>query len=322
MKDFHFQLAKVLGVVPIFQVPGVEYAKPLAKALIEGGIPLAEVMLRNEYGIEAIRAMKEEYPQMCVGAGTVLTSEQLKKAEEAGADFIVAPGFDKEIVKEALELNLPVLPGCMTPTEVNEARKLGLDVFKFFPVRTAGGIDAVAEISGPYEKAEFIVTGGMTMEDIGKYLACDKIIAVGGGFVTPDEMILRKDWKGIEALCKKAVGHVMNFHLVHVGINGKSKEEGEKMARRFADVFALPYQAGEKSDFGGSIIEFCKMKFPGKAGHIAIGTPSVERAMAYMERKGVPVRKEFKNTGEDGKIIAAYLEEEFGGFAVHLLRHS
>lgn len=315
-----FELAKELGIVPIFQVPGEEYAAPLAKALTEGGIPLAEVMFRNEHGEAAIRSMKEACPEMCVGAGTVLTIEQVECAKAAGADFIVAPGFDPEIVKKAQELGLEVLPGCVTPTEVNEARKLGLSVYKFFPVRTAGGIDAICEISGPYAGASFVVTGGLVMEDIKKYLVCDKIAAVGGGFVTPDEMILDKDWEGIKALCQKARKEVLDFSLMHVGINGKSAEDGLGMAKRFAEIFDLPMKDGEKSAFAGSIAEFGKVKFPGTVGHIAIGTPSVERAAAYLKSKGIGIREEFKNIAPDGTWIAAYLDEEIGGFAVHLLK--
>ena len=317
-----FQLVKKLGIVPIMQVPGTEYAAPLAHALVNGGLPLAEVMFRNEYAADAIRLMKEACPEMAVGAGTVLSMEQVEKAKAAGADFIVSPGFDKEVIEKALELDMEVLPGCITPTEINEARKLGLDVLKFFPARTAGGVDAMTELSGPYAGTQFVVTGGLTLQDIPHYLACGKVAAIGGDFVTPAEMILRKDWAGIEALCREAIRKALDFSLMHVGVNGESAEEGVKMAERFAEIFDLPFKDGEKSAFAGSIAEFGKVPFPGKVGHIAIGTPSVERAVAHLANRGIGIREEFKNVAPDGTWIAAYLEEEIGGFAVHLLRRS
>lgn len=314
------QMVAALGVVPVLTVPEEAFAEPLAAALIAGGLPLIEVMFRSPCAAAAIARIKKAYPEMAVGAGTVLSLEQVEAAGEAGADFIVAPGLNPQIVKRCQEMGLPVLPGCVTPTEIEAGMALGLTTFKFFPSVKMGGVETITELCGPYSNVRFVTTGGLTLDNMAEYLSSDKVAAVGGGFMAPEGMIAAQDWAGITALCKEAVRRSLGFHLAHVGINGKDATEGERMARRLSDLFGLPYLDGTKSVFAGSLVECCKGKFPGAAGHIAIGTRSVERAAAYLARKGVRLREEFRNVAPDGQWIAAYLEEEFGGFAVHLLK--
>lgn len=315
-----FQIVKDLGIIPVLQIPSVSVAKPIAKALIDGGIPLAEIMFRNECAAESIKVIKEAYPEMCIGAGTILSVEQVMQAKEAGAEFIVSPGFNEDVVKKAIEEKLPILPGCVTPTEIEAGLKNGLRVFKFFPVKSVGGISAIKELAGPYKDVEFIVTGGLEMADIDEFSSFDKIIGIGGEFVTPDEVIENANYTKITELCKEAIQISLNFHLCHIGINGKNSIDGEKIAKEFANVFGIPYKKGEKSDFAGSIVESTKIDFPGTIGHIAIGTRSVERAIAYIKNRGIEISNDFLNVGPDGTIIAAYLKNEIGGFAIHLLK--
>ncbi len=315
-----FKLVKELGIVPVIQIPDVKLAKPLAKALMEGGVPLIEVMFRNDCAMESIRVIKEEFPHMCAGAGTVLSVEAVERARDAGADFIVAPGFNEEVVKAAMEYGIPILPGCVTPSEIERGMKMGLHTFKFFPARTMGGTDAIRELSGPYPNAEFVVTGGMEMQDIPEYLSFEKIIGAGGGFMAPEQMIREENWEGIKELCNKSIQLSLGFHLSHVGINGGSPSEGVRMANRLSEMFGIPVNNGEKSVFAGSLFDCTKGKFPGRYGHIAMGTRSVERAAAYLKTKGIRMREEFKNQDNDGTLKAVYLEEEIGGFAIHLLK--
>ncbi len=315
-----FQIIKELGIIPVLQIPSVSVAKPIAKALIDGGIPLAEIMFRNECAAESIKIIKEAYPKMCIGGGTILNVEQVMQAKEAGADFIVSPGFNEDVVKKAIEEKIPILPGCVTPTEIEAGLKKGLKVFKFFPVKSVGGISAIKELVGPYKDVTFVVTGGLEMADIDEFASIDKIIGIGGGFVTPDDVIKNAEYTKITELCKEAIQISLNFHLCHIGINGKNSIDGEHIAKEFANIFGIPYKRGEKSDFAGSIIESTKINFPGTLGHIAIGTKSVERAIAYLKNKGIEIRKEFLNVGVDRTIIAAYLKNEIAGFAIHLLK--
>lgn len=317
-----FDKAALFGVVPVINIPEENLAEPLAKALIDGGLPLIEVTLRNESALRSLERIKKAFPEMCAGAGTVISVNQVDAALAVGADFIVTPGLNSDIVSYCQCKDIPVLPGCVTATEIEAGIALGLSLFKFFPAEKMGGLSTIKELCGPYRNIKFIPTSGMSFKNLSEYMACDKIAAVGGSFMAPAALVGAQDWEGITALCREAVRTVHGFHLAHIGINGTSGEEGAKRAQRFAEIFDLPYKAGGRSDFAGTILESGKMKFPGEKGHIAIGTHSVERAIAYLEGKGIKMREEFLNVNEQGVIIAAYLEEELNGFAIHLLRKS
>ena len=167
------------AVVPVVVLDDPKDALPLAKALTEGGLPCAEVTFRTEAAEESIRQMSREYPDMLVGAGTVLTTEQVDRAAAAGARFIVCPGFDPEIVDYCLEKQIPVFPGCMTPSEVAQGVKRGLKVLKFFPAEQAGGLAMIKAMAAPYTTVKFMPTGGISAKNLKEYLSCDKIHCCG-----------------------------------------------------------------------------------------------------------------------------------------------
>ena len=313
---------KELGIVPVIKIPEESLAEPLAQALIDGGLPIIEVTLRNDCAISCIRRIKNAFPEMCVGAGTVLTVEQADAAREAGADFAVAPGFAPKIVKHCIDIGMPFLPGCVTPTEIAAGIEYGINTLKFFPSESLGGVSTIKELVGPYQDVSFVATSGITMKNLEEYMACRSVAAVGGSLVAPSAMILEKNWEGITSLCKKAVSISLGFHLAHIGINNKNAEEAASTAMKFSEIFGIPYKPGNRSDFSGSMIESCKIEFPGEKGHIAIGTLSVERAVAYLSGKGISMREEFLNRDSNGNLIAVYLKEEIAGFAIHLLKTS
>lgn len=315
-----FDLAARYGIVPVINIPCEELAVPLAAALTEGGLPLIEVTMRNDSAMASLARIKRECPQMTAGAGTVLSVAQADEAIAVGADFIVAPGFNPEVVEHCIKKGIPILPGCSTATEIEMGLKMGLKTFKFFPAELQGGVRTIKELCGPYRNIRFIATSGICMENIADYLSCKDVAAVGGSFMAPAALVQAEDFAAITRRCHEAVRLSHGFQLMHIGLNGANADEGTQRAERFAAIFDLPYHAGNRSDFAGSILESCKMKFPGAHGHIAIGTYSVERAVAYLQAKGITIREEFKNIAPDGQWIAAYLEEEIGGFAIHLLR--
>ena len=175
-----------LKVVPVVVLEDAKDAAPLAKALCEGGLPCAEVTFRTAAAKDSIKAMSEAYPEMLVGAGTVLTKEQVDSAVEAGAKFIVSPGFDPEIVDYCLEKEIPVFPGCITPSEVAQAVKRGLRVVKFFPAEQFGGVATIKALSAPYVGLKFMPTGGVSAKNLKEYLACKPIVACGGSWMVKD----------------------------------------------------------------------------------------------------------------------------------------
>ena len=193
-----------LGVVPVVVIEDVKDALPLAKALVEGGLPCAEVTFRTE-AAEAIRQMTEAYPEMLVGAGTVLTTAQVNEAVKAGAKFIVSPGFDPEIVDYCLAREIPVLPGCATPSEVAQAVKRGMEVVKFFPAEQAGGVAMIKAMAAPYTGLKFMPTGGINATNVKEYLAYDKILACGGSWMVKGSLVEAGEFDKIEAMTKEAV---------------------------------------------------------------------------------------------------------------------
>ena len=193
-----------LGVIPVVVLEDAKDALPLAEALVKGGLPCAEVTFRTEAAAESIRLMSEKYPEMLVGAGTVLTTEQVDLAVKAGARFIVSPGFDPEIVDYCLKKNIPVFPGCVTPSEVAQAVKRGLKVVKFFPAEQAGGIAMIKAMAAPYHNIRFMPTGGIGPGNLKDYLSCDKILCCGGSWMVKGELIRNGEFEKIRDLVKEA----------------------------------------------------------------------------------------------------------------------
>lgn len=194
-----------LKVVPVVVLEDAKDAAPLAKALCEGGLPCAEVTFRTAAARDSIKAMTDAYPDMLVGAGTVLTTEQVDSAVEAGAKFIVSPGFDPEIVDYCLEKEIPVFPGCITPSEVAQAVKRGLRVVKFFPAEQFGGVATIKALSAPYVGLKFMPTGGISAKNLKEYLACKPIVACGGSWMVKKDLIQAGEFEKIKELTKEAV---------------------------------------------------------------------------------------------------------------------
>ena len=193
-----------IGIVPVIALDDAKDAKPLAEALIRGGLPCAEITFRTAAAEEAIRIMASEFPEMLVGAGTVLTTEQADRAIAAGAKFIVSPGFNEKIVKHCLDKGIPMVPGINNPTGIEAALELGLDTVKFFPAEALGGLALIKAMSAPYVNVKFMPTGGINAGNIRKYLEFKKVIACGGSWMVDKKLISEGKFDEIERLCKEA----------------------------------------------------------------------------------------------------------------------
>lgn len=195
-----------IGVVPVIKLNHPERdAAPLAKALSAGGVPVAEVTFRAAGADTAIRLMREACPDMLVGAGTVLTTEQVDRAMAAGAQFVVSPGFDPELVAYCQKQNLPIYPGCTTPTDYHAAYKFGLEVLKFFPAEQSGGLAKIKAMSAPFPMFKVMPTGGISLKNLKEYLSCPVICACGGSYMVTADLIDNQKWDEIIDLCKKSV---------------------------------------------------------------------------------------------------------------------
>ena len=207
MNEVLKQIEKI-GIVPVVVLNDAKDAEPLGKALVEGGLPCAEVTFRTDAAEESIRIMAEKFPEMLVGAGTVLTIEQVDRAVNAGAKFIVSPGLNPKVVSYCVEKGIPVTPGTANPTNVEQAIELGLDVVKFFPAEQAGGLAYIKAIAAPYTGMKFMPTGGISASNVKDYLACDKILACGGSWMVKGDLIKAGEFDKITELVKEAANIV------------------------------------------------------------------------------------------------------------------
>ncbi|MDR2104012.1 MAG: bifunctional 4-hydroxy-2-oxoglutarate aldolase/2-dehydro-3-deoxy-phosphogluconate aldolase [Treponema sp.] len=309
-----------IGIVPVIKIDDAEKAVPLAQALKDGGIPCAEVTFRTAQGEEAIRRISRQMPEILLGAGTVLTTEQVDRAVDAGARFIVSPGFNPKVAAHCRKRGIPITPGCSNPSDIEAALEAGLEVVKFFPAEPAGGLNYIKAVAAPYPNLKFIPTGGINAGNIGTYLLYERIHACGGSWMVEAGLISAGKFDQITALCKEAVQKVHGFSLVHLGINAQNEEEARKAAVFFEIFFGFSIREGKKSIFAGEGIEIMKAPYLGRNGHIAVAVNQVARAKAYLEQAGLAFNEDSANPDGKGGISTIYLADEIAGFAVHLIQ--
>lgn len=307
------------AIVPVVVLEDAKDAVPTAKAMVSGGIDVMEITFRTAAAADSIKAVSEGCPEMLVGAGTVVTLEQCKKAVECGARFIVSPGFDENVVRWCVENQIAVVPGCVTPTEIMAAMKLGLQVVKFFPAGVYGGLSAMKALAAPFGSVKFIPTGGVNPQNLAEFMAAPFIHAVGGSWVCPKAEIANGNFEKITQLCREARRIALGFEVAHVGINCPDGDASAALCGTLRDAFGFETKAGNSSNFASQAIEVMKSSYLGQNGHIAIRTNRMDVAVAELEKKGYVVDPETAKY-KGGRMTAVYLKQEFGGFAVHLLQ--
>jgi len=309
-----------IGIIPVVAIDDAAKAVPLAKALLAGGLPAAEITFRTAAGAAAMEAVIKEVPEMLVGAGTVVTKEQADRAIAIGAKFIVCPGYDPELVKYVISKGVPVLPGTATPGEMEQAMALGLEAVKFFPAEQNGGIEMLKAIAGPLKTLKWMPTGGVNTKNLVNYMSFNQILACGGTWMVKKDLIEGEKWDEITKICKDAVKVMLGFELRHIGINCADEAEAEKTAKMFCNVFGFDYKAGNSSIFAGTAVECMKKPGMGRLGHIAIATYNVDRAIYHLGLNGVQFDESTRKTSPDGRTTVIYLKDDFCGFMVHLVQ--
>ena len=207
MNDMMKKLNKI-GIVPVVVLDSAEDALPLAEQLMEGGLPCAEVTFRTAAAEESIRRMAKAFPDMILGAGTVLSCEQADRAVDAGAKFIVSPGFNPRVTEHVLKKGVPMTPGICTPTEIEAALQFDLDVLKFFPAEPSGGLKMIKALAAPYVGLSFMPTGGINAENVRDYLKYDRIVACGGSWMVSGKLVKEGNFAEIGRLVREAAGIV------------------------------------------------------------------------------------------------------------------
>lgn len=310
-----------IGIVPVVALEDAADALPLGAALKKGGVSAIEVTFRTAAAADAIRLLTREMPELLVGAGTVLTKEQADAAIEAGAKFIVSPGFQPELVSYVLSKGVPMCPGTATPGEMEQAMALGLSAVKFFPAEQNGGAPMLKALSAPYRDLLFMPTGGVKLENLRTYLALDQVFACGGTWLATKDDIKAKAFDQITARTREAVKTMLNFRIKHVGINSKDEAEAKKTATLLCSIFDFDYNDTELSVFTGSAVEVMKFMGRGSLGHVAIGADNVDRAEYYLRQRGFSFDESTRRVDASGRTTFLYLKDEIGGFAFHLTKN-
>ena len=295
-----------IGIIPVIAFNSVDEALPLCKALADGGLPAAEVTFRTACAEECIRKIHEEMPEMLLGAGTVLTTEQADRAMAAGASFIVAPGFDPEVCKHVIDKGGIMMPGTCSAGEMQQAMNMGCEALKFFPAEANGGVGMLKNIGAALKSARWMCTGGVNAKNVNDYLGYDQIFAVGGTWMCKSDVIKAGDWAKITAQSKEAVDTMLGLKLMHIGINTENEEEAMKLANLIGRLLNKEFEIMKKVGRGTN-------------GHIAIGCNNVDRAIYHLSQRGAKFDLDSKVV-KNGKTIACYFADEIGGFAFHLVQ--
>jgi len=305
------------GLVPVVVIENAEDAVCAAKALLAADLDVMEITLRTAAGLAAIKAVSELVPGMLVGAGTVLTLENCQKAVAAGARYIVSPGFDPVIVSWCVTNQIPITPGCVTPTEITTALNAGLKTVKFFPASIYGGVKACSNLYEPFKSAglSFIPTGGINNNNLADYADKPFILAIGGGWLCRPEDINSHNFTAITKTAKEAISTLLGFEVAQVGVSLPDADTSAGVSQSLNQAFGFNVKEGASSNFATNNIELLKSSYLGSKEHFIIRTNNIARAIHYLGKRGFAVDMATAKYKED-KLIAVYLTGEFGCFAL------
>ena len=314
------QVIRGTGILPAIVFKSQAWIEPLGKILKKTGFGAVEVLFRSAGASEAVREFKRKFPYLFVGAGTVLTCEQASEAFEAGADFIISPGYGDKLVDFCLQRNKLIIPGCSSASEIQRAYEAGLRVLKLFPAERLGGVGAVKDLAAPFSGVEFIPTGGINMDNLDGYMQNNRVLAVGGSFMAPYSLLESERYEAVADLYEKAARAAVGFRFAHVGVNCQSDAEAVDSARRLSALFGFPVTEKANSVYSGTGVEYLCRGGYGEKGHIGISTYSMERAITYLKARGAEFIEESRKYDAAGNLSCVYLKEEIAGFAVHIVK--
>lgn len=310
-----------IGIIPAIVLNDVKDAVPLADAICKGGLPVAEITYRTEAAHDSIKAMREAHPEMLVGAGTVLTKEAVDSAIDAGAQFIVAPGLNPEIVKYVQSKDVLMIPGVSSASEIEQALALGIHTVKFFPAEQLGGIKTIKALCGPYKNVTFLPTGGVNTDNMLAYLNDPKIFGVGGTWMVKADLIKAGKFDEIEKITHEAVMKMLGMRIAHIGLYVPDRET-EPVAKEFADLLQGAVRKTPISYFGTDFVEVMPESDSTPLVHLAIGVNSVERAMEYYTARGYTFNEKTTVRNESGEITLIYFNKKIANTTIHLLKNA
>lgn len=315
--DAMFERIHRVGIVPVIKITHPDQATPLARALDQGGIPVAEVTFRTEHAAEAIRRITREMPGMLTGAGTVTRIEQVDQALEAGAQFVVTPGFNPKVVDHCIKRGIPVVPGAPTTSDIEQALERGLKVVKFFPAEAMGGLPYIKAVAAPYAGLSFMPTGGVNPGNLADYLTHPRVLACGGSWMVDAKLIGSGQYEEITRLCLEAVNLAIGLRILRMGIRAASESDAAKSAGLFSALLGVPTAETPEGHAVDTHIEILKAAGTNERGRLVLGCSNLERARFQLERRGFAFASEEPETDAAGKRILR-LKEIIAGLSLTL----
>lgn len=311
------------GIAPVIVIDDADNAVETANALLKGGVWFMEITFRTPAASEAIKKVSENVPKMIVGAGTVINIENAKKAVDAGAKFIVTPGYIPELVEWCSSNNIPIIPGTTTMSEICWAINAGCDTVKFFPAVDAGGVKYMKSINSVFPFLKFMPSGGIGLNNFKEFASYSGVAAATGSWLAPRDLIMAHKFEDITEICRNSVLQMHDFKLLHIGINNRNEETALNVAKSLSELLSEPLTDKGTAYFVGTMADVIKHdSLPGPNGHIAIECNNVDRAVRFFEDRGYRFSDVGKNKDEKG-LTAIWFDEaqvNIGGFAVHLKR--
>lgn len=304
-----FKRIESIGVLPVVKITSAGDSENLAASLLAGDLPAVEITFRTDAAAESIARIRKKFPDMLIGAGTVLTPDQVDSAVDAGAEFIVAPGFNPRIAVYCAKLEIPYIPGVNSPSQIELAMEHGLNVFKFFPAEAMGGIKMLKSLAGPYPGLRFIPTGGISPDNLLGYLSLPSVLACGGSWISPSAMIAEGRFDDIAKIASRTVSDILGFHLSGVSLGSTDQNAAEPVLDFFASTFLLNKNETANTFNAGAMIEIEKKKQNYSTGLI-LKVNSILRVKAFLDRKKVGYIQ-----NEEKEII---LDERKSGFVIKL----
>lgn len=303
------------GIIPLVVIDNIKNALPLAGALLGADIRVMEITFRTNAAEDAIRIITSKCPDITVGAGTVISTKQVKAAVAAGAQYIVTPGFNAEVVDFCLDLGIPVFPGCSNGTDIESAISRGLKAVKFFPAELLGGIEMMKALSGPYPFMKFMPTGGINPENLSHYLSFNRVLCCGGTFIADEDDLKNERFNAITLNARNAVNAVIELKLDHIALNTDAKGAAE-ILKGFSRLSGQNYDPSANCVFGMEAVKNSDRK---AVGHIVYSSPNLERCIYYLKNRGFEI-DESTVQKESNCITEVFLLGNFGGFEIKLIK--
>lgn len=303
------------GITPLIKIDNVKDALPLMGALTAAGINTVEITFRTSVAKDVLKLIGAKCKSMLVGAGTIISVDQVNDAFYAGAKYIVTPSFNPKVVDRCIELGIPVFPGCSNPSDIEQAYERGLRVVKFFPAELLGGVKMLKALSGPYPFMKFIPTGGINADNLNSYLEFNKVLCCGGTYMVDEELLKQKQFQEITRIARESVNKMLDIKLDHVAIN-TDYTTGTELLKTFSKLAGDVYQPSEDKVCG---IEVVRENHNGNLGHIAFSSPNLERCIYYLAQRGFSVEQS-TIVKENGRISKLHLSGLNAGFTIQLIK--